>query len=68
MDLSTTVKMIGLLIGVGFLVGLANLIDFGFRTMAENKAKRAEAARFAKWGLPASPTPAEPHDDHLWHF
>lgn len=68
MDLCTTVRMIGLLFGVGFVVGLANLIDFGFRTMAENKAKRAEAARCAKWGLPARPPTPETIDDHLWHF
>jgi hypothetical protein len=55
--------------GIFALVGLANLMDLGFRRMAESKAQRAEAARYSKWGLPSTRQPEEiPKDDHLWHF
>ncbi|HVT12264.1 MAG TPA: hypothetical protein VHE55_08350 [Fimbriimonadaceae bacterium] len=57
------------LAGIFVIIGFANLIDFGLRTMAENKAERAELCRFRRWGLPAPKPPAAPPDDeHLWHF
>jgi hypothetical protein len=68
MDTSGVGSAVGLLVLVMALVAFANLIDFGFRTMAQEKAQRAEAKRFAQWGLPA-PKPAEPpRDERVWHF
>jgi hypothetical protein len=60
---------VGLVICVLALVGGASLVDCGFRTMAENKARQAERTRFLKWGLPPAPVAEEPQsDEHLWHF
>ena len=69
MDINGLNAALGMVIGVFALIGCANLVDFSFQRMAEDKAQRAEVARFRKWGLPA-PKVVEPpkNDDHLWHF
>jgi len=55
--------------GIMAVIGLANLLDYQMRTMAEKKAQRAEAARVRRWGLPAPIRPEPPrNDEHLWHF
>jgi hypothetical protein len=69
MDLNGFNAASWMVLGVLSVVGLANLVDFGLRTMAEKKAQRAELARFRQWGLPAPKFPDEPaRDEHLWHF
>lgn len=69
MDLNALPGAIGMFVGILALVGLANLLDFGLRNLAEEKAQRAEAIRLRKWGLPAPMRPEEPkNDEHLWHF
>jgi hypothetical protein len=69
MDINGLNAALGMVIGVFALIGCANLVDFSFRRMAEDKALRAEGARFRKWGLPA-PVAVEPpkNDEHLWHI
>ncbi len=55
--------------GVMTTIGLANLVDYRMRTMAEEKARKAESARLRKWGLPAASRPEAPRaDEHMWHF
>lgn len=69
MDLNGLNAMCWMIIGVMAIIGFANLIDYGLRTMAENKANRAEMLRVRKWGLPAPKGPEDPkRDEHLWHF
>jgi len=56
-------------IGVMGIIGMANLVDFRLRTMAEEKARRAEMARVRKWGIALPKRPDPPRtDEHLWHF
>lgn len=69
MDLNSATTAFTLIFGVLALIGAANLLDFSFRTMAEDKAARAEAARVAKWGLKSPRREPRPEpDEHLWHF
>ncbi|MFI5385179.1 MAG: hypothetical protein ACHQ50_03570 [Fimbriimonadales bacterium] len=69
MDLNGLNAACWMVFGILATIGLANLADYGLRTMAENKARRAEMIRFRKWGLPAPKRPEEPRcDEHLWHF
>ena len=69
MELNGLFPAIGMVIGILALIGFANLVDYGFQTMAENRAQRAEHLRFLRWGLPAPKRPEPPrNDDHLWHF
>jgi hypothetical protein len=69
MDLTGLNTTLCTVVGVMALIGAANLMDCGFRTMAEKKARRAEMARLVKWGLPSPRSPEEPkRDEHLWHF
>jgi hypothetical protein len=69
MDIAGLNAALIVVVGVMTIVGLANLLDYGLRTMAEDKATRAEEARFRKWGLPAPKSPEEPKSDEgLWHF
>lgn len=69
MDLTGLTPAVLLVFGILSVIGLANMLDFGLQTMAENKAERAECCRFRRWGLPAPKVPEAPRDDeHLWHF
>jgi hypothetical protein len=68
MDSNSLNSGVYLVVGIMCLVGIANLVDFGFRTMAQNKANRAEWSRYLRWGLPAPARPDEPTDERLWHL
>jgi hypothetical protein len=69
MDTVALTHGLNLVIGIMALVGIANFVDFGFRTMALGRAKRAEALRLQKWGLPAPIRAEQPRlDEHLWHL
>lgn len=69
MDLNGLTPAVLLVFGILSVIGLANVLDCGLRTMAENKAERAESCRFRRWGLPAPQVPEPPrNDEHLWHF
>lgn len=69
MDLNGLNSAIGMVFGVFLLIGLASVLDCHFRGMAQEKARRAELARFVKWGLPPGrPTEPVKVDEHLWHF
>lgn len=69
MDITGAGVAFWLVLGVMVSIGVANLIDYRLRTMAEDKARRAEMVRFRKWGLPAPKRQEEPpRDEHLWHF
>jgi hypothetical protein len=69
MELNGLLPAMATVFGIFLLIGVANLVDYSFQTMAENRAARAERARFLKWGLPAPARPEHPrNDDHLWHF
>ena len=69
MDVNGFTAAFAMVFGIMGLIAVANLVDFGFRTMAENKATRAEHSRFQRWGLPAPTRPEEPQrDEHLWHL
>jgi len=58
-----------MVVGIMAAIGLANLVDYQVRTIAEQKARRAESARVRRWGLPAPNRPEPPrNDEHLWHF
>lgn len=68
MDINTVGPAVGMLVMVMGLIVIANLLDFGLRTMAREKAERAEARRVAKWGLPAPKSPPPPKQEGVWHF
>jgi len=69
MELNQFGSGVSVVFGIFVAIGLAGLLDFYFRGMAESKARRAELARYLKWGMPPAPQADPPKtDDHLWHF
>ena len=56
MDLSSTLPAVTLVLSISCLIAVANLLDFRFRVMAAEKARRAEEERLRRWGMP-SPRP-----------